>query len=347
MTDGKVRTLQPLIDSCKEAGLTYSLLEEPDFKSKQARNPQALKFDFVFLIVVLMRKFFSSKKIIQNDQKIGSLFSNLFCFRRDVKNIVTVSQSFQSILRGMYSNATIFDYQHGILSNVFDGYTKNNRISDQIILNKANVLLHGNSFKQKLLKADGGDYFSNKSHVIGAPFSKYKKVTTEFNNCILISLQFSTSHKTHQNQKLYEGTLNFLKEIELSELNLKIYLRSHPRFDDCIDIKELYAFDFVYSAPLLIEECFDVCSLHITEYSTMVFDSIINGVPTILSNFLEDFKILQKEYSFEQKDENLFRLVNKMFDKEFYFKLIQFQTKWSKTYYEPFNSGVFLKTLNK
>ena len=52
--------------------------------------------------------------------------------------------------------------------------------------------------------------------------------------------------------------------------------------------KKLYDYDFVKSANDNLSDCFELCSLHVTEYSSVIFDSIYAGIPSILTAFSSD-----------------------------------------------------------
>ncbi len=342
----KIRGLQPLIKACHHQGISYVLLEEPNNNCANIRNKNAVKVDFIFYLAVFLRKLSLTKNSAVKDNEIGMIVSKILFLKRKVKNIVTISQSFQSVLRGMHPNATLFDYQHGILSSIFDGYTQNQCVSEQILINHVKVLLHGDSYKQKLLKLKGGGYFEENSIVIGSPYGSYSHKEHSFDGNILVSLQLSTSHTKLQNQILHDGMLDLFSKIQGSYLNLNFFLRPHPRFNECIEVADLYAFDFVNPAPTALNDCFKECSLHLTEYSTMVFDSITNGIPSILSNFSNEFNVLDNEYSFPKSENDVFVMLQKVSDSKIYSELVSGQEKWAKSYCEPFDSSKFLSLLS-
>ena len=198
--------------------------------------------------------------------------------RRDVKNIITVSQSFQSVFRGMFPKAVLFDYQHGLISKNYKGYINDSTISKNILNNNSKILLFGEGFK-KILSVNGGDYFKNHSHVIGSTHKHYCKPQKSFNGNILFTLQFTKSHSKDYNNKLLNKTINFLNEIQSNKIKIKLYLKNHPRFENCLSTNILYDYEFVKNAPDKLIDCFKICTLHITEYSTVLFDSIYAGIP--------------------------------------------------------------------
>ena len=66
----------PLIDTCKKNNLRYILIEEPDYNSNSKRNKDAVYFDFIFVIILFLRKLFSTEmNVITKDHKIGRFLS--------------------------------------------------------------------------------------------------------------------------------------------------------------------------------------------------------------------------------------------------------------------------------
>jgi len=343
-----VRHLQLMVNLCIEKKLNYLLIEEPDFNSDVPRNINAIKFDFYFFIISILRKFyFKITCVYTKDRKIGKKISFMFKGKENVKNIITLSQSMQSFFSVVYPNANLFDYQHGVISNIYEGYMVNDKIASSILLNRVKLLLHGSEVKSKLTKSIGGDYFFNNSYVVGAPFTEYKKKNNCFNGNILYSLQFSSSHTLKQNQILYEKSISFFEDLKQKNLDIKIYLKHHPRFNNCINIDAFYDFSFIYNSHKDIDACFDLCSLHITEYSTMVLDGITYGVPSLFTNFCDSFNLFNQEYKFPHADLNIIDGIIKLSDDNFYIEVYKNQLELTNKLYQPFDKNIFLKTILK
>ena len=68
-----------LLLSCDSNNISYIVFEEPDFTIKSNRNSEATPFDFIYLVVILLRKLFSSEMATQlKDQKIGGFIAKVF-----------------------------------------------------------------------------------------------------------------------------------------------------------------------------------------------------------------------------------------------------------------------------
>lgn len=342
----KIEILEPLISTLEQNNFTYKLIVEPNGFKKNIYPINTIPFDFMWFLVIVLRKFYRGNDYNQIDIKIGKVLSKIFCINHKVKNIITISQSFQSVFKGMFPNAKLYDYQHGLISNKYLGYINGDSVSEHILQNQTKVLLYGNGFKKKLLKVKGGEYFIDNSHVIGSSLKQSFKSKSSFNGNILYTLQFTNSHSSRLNKVLLSKTLELFNDINEKKIKLKIYLRSHPRFNECIDLSDLYKFDFVESSPEKLKDCFDICSLHLTEYSSVLFDSISEGIPTLLTRFSDEINVYRNEYDFPTSSSSLIDELLKVKNVNHYKKLINKQVYWSKDLYEPFNENRFLALFN-
>ena len=107
----------------------------------------------------------------------------------------------------------------------------------------------------------------------------------------------------------------------------------------------LYNYDFVRHAKDNLNNCFELCSLHITEYSSVIFDSIRAGIPTVLTAFCDELDIFEKEYHFPSNKMSIIEKIKKIQNDNFYKKMINKQLKWSKNLYEPFNEKYFIEVI--
>ena len=80
-----------------------------------------------------------------------------------------------------------------------------------------------------------------------------------------------------------------------------------------------------------------------TEYSSVLFDSLRAGMPTLLTAFSTEMNIYQNEYNFPSDKLSLIENFEQIQDDSFYKKLISTQIKWSKELYEPFNEKYFIE----
>ncbi len=337
--------LHQIVQTLERQNRSYAIVEEPSLMH-EIRNKNAIPADIFWGIVIIARKFFRGHNYHLIDQQIGRFFSLLV--NHQFSNIITVTQSFQSILGSMFPNAQLFDYQHGLISPKYAGYLDGNQISQSLVSNKCKVLLYGAEFQKKLAQHKQGAYFINNSSVVGSPYVSYQAPKEKFNDSILYSLQFTGSHSKSTNHYFLEKTIDFFKQIDASNLNITMYVKEHPRFENCIDVSDLYTFKFVKKAPEHLSTCFKSCTLHLTEYSSVVFDALVHGVPTILSMFSNQLNILLDEYDFPQpSNQHLVDRLIQMTDESYFQNMSQQQINWSKELYSPFMSEQFLGILNQ
>ena len=335
--------LEPILESLKKNKLSNVVIEEPNIFIKGLRTKEAIPFDFVWILVIILRKFYKGKNYNSIDIKVGRLLSKILGIKRDIRNIITVSQSFQSIFKGMFPKAVLYDYQHGLISSKYYGYINGNSVAQHILYNQSNVLLYGQGFRSKLLSLEGGEYFKEHSFVIGSIYKDYSKPKLTFNGNILFTLQFTKSHSKEFNDLLLEKTIECFDKIKSNKLDIVLYLKEHPRFENCLATDILYEYDFVKCAPHSLNDCFELCSLHMTEYSSVLFDSLRAGMPTLLTAFSKEMNIYQNEYNFPSDKLSLIENFEQIQDDSFYKKLISTQIKWSKELYEPFNEKYFIE----
>lgn len=337
--------LSPLIESIENNGLCSIVIEEPNIDNKNKRSKDVIPFDFIWFLVIVFRKFYKGKNYNKIDVKIGKLLSNFFGIKRDVKNIITISQSFQSIFKGMFPKANLYDYQHGLISSKYYGYINGNSVAEHILKNQSNVLLYGQGFRNKLLSLDGGEYFEEHSFVIGSIYKDYTKPKVTFNGNILYTLQFTKSHSKEFNDLLLDKTIECFDKIKSNKLDIVLYLKEHPRFENCLATDILYEYDFVKYAPQNLDDCFELCSLHMTEYSSVLFDSLRAGIPTVLTAFTKEMDIYENEYNFPSDEMSIIEKFKQIQDDSFYKNMIIKQIKWSKELYEPFNEKYFIEVI--
>ena len=253
----------PLINTCKRNNLRYILIEEPDYHSNSRRNNEAVYFDFIFVIILVLRKLFSTEMdVITKDHKIGRFLSRNILLNIKFKNVITISQSMVSLFRGLNLDCNIFDVQHGIIHNNKPNYILNNSAEPNLVNNKVNLLLSGKLFQKLLIDNDHLNYFHEHTFVLGSENNDLVTMHDSFNNNVLITLQFSRDHSKEDNRVLLDTLTFFL----IKNSDVVFYLKNHPRFDNEVDLSVVLNLSNVFLAPIHLSECFKLCSLHITAY---------------------------------------------------------------------------------
>ena len=323
--------------SCDRNNISYIVFEEPDFTVNNKRNSKATPFDFIYIVIILLRKLYSSKLTAQlKDQKIGGFISRLFFRNLYFNNYITLSQSMLSVFRGINPDALLYDLQHGIIHNNKENYLVGGVAESNLVDNEANLLLSGASYKNILVSNEKLNYFQNHALVIGSNIPSKINLHESFNNNILITLQFTHDHTAEQNEMLFKELSKFVA----SSKEVKFYLKNHPRFNDEVNLSELLKLPNVMMAPNDINECFSLCSLHATAYSTSTFEAALLGIPTILILTKTEFNYFQKEFSYP-----LNNVIGEFDSILFYQEKSKIIKNWATAYYTPFNEPNFINSL--
>ena len=328
-----------LLLSCDRNNISYIVFEEPDFTIKSNRNPKAIPFDFMFILILFLRKLFNSEMtILVKDQKIGNFISKVFFRKFHFKNYITLSQSMLSIFRGINPDAILYDLQHGIIHNNKKNYLVGGLAESNLIDNDANLLLSGDSYKKILVSNERANYFQNHTLVIGSDtFSCKSSIHEGFNNNILITLQFTHDHTAVENSILLKELSEFILS---ANTRVNFYLKHHPRFNNEVNLSEILKLSNVMMAPLDINECFSLCSLHATAYSTSTFEAALLGIPTIIIPSKNEFNYFQKEFNYP-----LNHSIDDFDTISFYQEKSKIIKDWATAYYTPFNEPKFINLL--
>ena len=329
-----------LLLACDSNNISYIVFEEPDFtiKSNRNRNSKATPFDFIYLLVILLRKLFSSEMTTQlKDQKIGGFIAKVFFRQLHFKNYITLSQSMLSLFRGINSHAILYDLQHGIIHNNKKNYLINGVAESNLVANDANLLLSGESYKNLLIFNEKSDYFQKHTLVIGSDRSCESTIHEKFNKNILVTLQFTHDHTNDENKILLKELSEFISSIKV---DVNLYLKHHPRFNNEVDLSEILKISNVKMSPLDINECFTLCSLHATTYSTSTFEAALLGIPTVLIPSKNEFNYFQNEFNYP-----LNFSTNEFYSIEFYKEKSEIIKKWAIAFYTPFKENRFLNLL--
>ncbi len=336
LNNGSNQFIEPLVNSCIDNKISYIIFEEPDWQTNYPRNEKSIPFDFIYVIVLILRKIIPVKDNFQyRENKIGKILSLLLFNNFSFSNYIVLSQSMLGVFKGLNYEAKLFDLQHGILHNQKNNYLIDGKISDSILLNNVNLLLTGFAYKNILINHENGQYFKSNSFVIGSEMDICIR-HTYFNNNILVTLQLTRDH-TYKENILF---LNELYEFITSNSKYIFYLKHHPRFNDEVNLDKVLSLNNVQLINNNLNDCFSKCSIHLTAYSTTTFEAALIGIPTIFLN-----KSIGYDY-FENIFQYPFNLtLNEYENVKNYKKSSDIIQKWAKEYYNCFDKNKFIKLL--
>ena len=331
--------LKSLFSLCDRNQISYLYFEEPNYSLSYKRSSNAKPFDFIFIIVILLRKFMfnSEMSIIIKDHKIGSFLKQTFLRGISASNYITISQSFLSVFRGLDCHANIFDVQHGIIYADKLSYVNDSVPADNIIKNNAKLLLNGDMYKTILENADGTSYYYNHAFSLGYSLFPYLKKHEDVNKKVVVSLQFTSDHTEEENQKMYMLLVSFFSKHK----EFTFYLRIHPRTIDHIYHNQLTKNDNVFLSSNNLFDDFSECSFHLTFYSTTTFDAALCGIPTCFLN-LENENLFYSDFDYPLG--NNLSLLDCFHNYSIYSDKVR---KWAYLYYKNIDEKLFISVLKK
>ena len=325
---------KPYYDLCNRNNLSYIILEEPCVGSKS--NTASIPFDFIFYVVQLLRRVIPLENVIDKDNSIGIWLGKSLLRSFKFKNVVVISKSMLSFFRGLNSSAKIFDLQHGIIHSNKSDYFINSNVSVHLERNDVFLLLFGEGFRNILVEEDSTNYMKNHCFQLGFSESNNESIHDIFNNNILITLQFTHDHSKEENLSLLDSINSFVSK----NPNVNFYLKHHPRFNNEVNLSFLFSLENVNIAPVHLVECFKLCSLHATAYSTSVFEAAQYGIPSIIINPLQKFDYFKSDFRYP-----LEYSISDFKDNQIYQKSVEVVMNWKQEYYSPFNELKFLDLL--
>jgi hypothetical protein len=316
-------------------------------------NKSAIPFDFIFYIILVLRKILPLEKYAHfeaREWRIGKIIRFIFFSKVKPDIIVTMSNSMLGFFRGWSDTMPLYDYQHGIVYSWHPGYILNKEPASHVVKNKSKILLFGRGFGKLLIK--GNDYYLKNGICIGTGM-EFKKLHKQFNKRVLVSLPITSIDDFDQAQKEIMEKLEMLfsdNESFYVKNGISFSLKHHPRFDGFYNLDSIMKFSFVCVTNKTLVECLTECSLHVTYNSTTTFEASVLGIPTLfLTN--EGGDLLFKE-EFQYPDYQGHLNIQKKIE-EFnsnpllYNSTIELAQEWVKDFYEPFNEYDFLKLINE
>ena len=326
-----------LLDVCKIHNISFLYLEEPDFYSNQKRSKKAIPFDFIYYLIVFLRKFMKSEmSYIEKDKNIGGFIRKVFLKNITFDNYITISQSMLSFFNGVNSDAKRFDLQHGTIHAKKESYLYDGMVSSNLQENDVSLFLSGNAYKNILTKNEIESYFYNHIHVIGISSINNIIISSEPNKNVLVSLQFTHDHSKDENRLIADA----LEKQMMEESTFYFYLKNHPRFNTEMDLNRFLSLPNVSLFSEDLKDGFKKCSLHLTSYSTVAFEASLQGIPTcFLQSDSEKMNIFNTQYNYPFYKYSLSDLYNN-------YSVCSLDTKqWAMKFYQPFCEESFLKSL--
>ena len=363
--NGENFLFNPMIEFCKNNNLSFVVFEETYFKSysKYKINDNAVPFDFILIMQIILRKLFYLKykksssidDVYFRELKISKILRSLFFKKFHSQVYITLIWSNVTLWRHINPNACIVDYQHGVICNGHEGYIKDHHPPKVKSSNNILTLVYGNPFKKILIQNDkSGFYCEDNVITVGVNKNINTKKRIDLNTKkILFTLQITPDFTKEVNEAYVKIIENLIENNAdfLTKNNYEIIFKHHPRFNtyNCPNINTKY--DFIsFDNETSISDLLKSVSLHMTFYSTSAFDAATMAIPTIFVDMLEPFSpndIFLKQYKYPCKDLTIkdykdFRnILVSMDKKEIFSQCCDDVYLWSKEFYHDFNEVAF------
>lgn len=345
-----------MLKTCDFHGISYDLLEEPDNGTDKPRNPNAQKADLLFWTITAIRKIMSmllrKKEFYEREHYVAKLFNILtFCkYKRDV--YITVSGSMYHFFSHLNPQAKVFDMQHGVLykhhPTFFDPKTL--RLRKQFYKPNLHLLFWGEGYRDCFVRGEEC-YLDGRAHIIGYPATLASKNTEgatdkSANHDIVISLQLTHSGTNEELERMKTTLRDFLKQTSL--LPVRILLKQHPRYNNCITIDDLlHEFPNVSITSKPFEQLLETVMLHVTWFSTTAFEYAAFGIPTFFlvgEGERQNDLLFYGEYDYPlYADMTINQVIERLTNSALYKADSNIVNKWYNRFYSPFDENEFLK----
>lgn len=343
-----------MLQACEKNGIPYKLIEEPDGGTDKPRNKKAVKGDFLFWTIIVIRKvvgiLFRQSDFYTNEKRVASVLNVITLGRLRYNTYITISGSMFHLLPNLKKSSKVYDMQHGILYKghyVFFDQQHDRKLYPQFYPENLNWLFWGTGYRDGFVRGEE-TILTHKCYVVGYPMSSNSQLNPLRYKEILVSLQFTADWDMVKLGNIKQMIILMLEE--LKGKGIKVLLKHHPRYNNVIDISDIYTqFDFVEETKESIKELLPKTLLQVTFNSTTAFEFAEVGIP---SWFLSDEtyplseNLFYEEYKYPlYKDMNIAQVVERLQNPSNFQKDAKVVKDWYNKFYTTFNEQEFLKII--
>lgn len=342
----------PMLDICKERGIRYLLLEEPDASTPQPRNKDSVPADFLFWTILAVRKaarMVSGSDYIKQERVTARIINILTFGKLRVKKFVTISGSMEHLFSAINKKGEVYDLQHGIIYTTHWGYfDEGGNILETHHVRNLNFLVFGSGFYDLFFINENNNHIlKNRVSIIGDPLS-CDRIASDSGSSLLYSLQFTcgeTDANRRELTRLFDTSLT-----EISGCGDDILYKHHPRFNNAFDLSGITGkYGDIFETSEKINTLKDKIKLHITFSSTTCFEYAAYGIPTyfLYSDIIPQGKsIFYGEYKYPlYKDMTLKEVTERLKDPVKASEDAKTVKEWYDKFYSPFDKEAFYKII--
>lgn len=279
----------------------------------------------------------------------GTLARPFFARKFAADVVITQTGQFAEVFDGLLPKARIVDIQHGVIYSCHSGYfDKDARLLPiyRACVNRE-FWVYGQGYADCFFKnPENAKDLQGRVKVIGdvirAGESRVEQEVRADKKLIVIASQMTTDFS---NETLAELKKMYEEVFDACPSGKKIVFRHHPRFGNCIDLKDWkYKYrDVVFDDNREWREVFAEAVCLVTVHSTTAFDAAAHGVPTV---FLDERRVgwpnvMKGEFEYPYPNMTISELCGmSVADRN---EIANNVRKWYAQYYEPFDADRCLK----
>lgn len=342
-----------LLETCDKYGISYHLIEEPDWGTDKPRNPKAIKGDAFFVLVLVVRKVVN--KIFhgdfwQKEKKVARIVNALTFGRLIYAKYITISGSMVHLFAAMNKKGDVYDMQHGILYKQHPTFfDENEKLRPNYYGHNLHWLFWGRGYERCFCRGEE-QLFEGRTHVTGYPIMSSLKANmmASTDKVILFSLQFTHDAdlpELEREKVFFENALQ-----QLQGAGVHVLLKHHPRYNNSISIDDWFdKYDFVELTNLSMQELLPQVMLQVTLNSTTSFEYAATGVPSFFidsEGHLTRGALFYTEYNYPlYKEMTLRQVVERLQNEDNRKQDATIVKSWYREFYDDYNEDAFVKLI--
>lgn len=354
-----------LLEACDRHGISYKLIEEPDWGTDKPRNPKAIKGDVLFLMIVVLRKIIGrihiGSKYYEDEQRVVKFINVLTFGRLLCPQYVSISGSMNELFIYLNPKGNVYEMQHGVVFGGKDAfYESDGSLHPTYKESNFHLLFWGEGYRRCTVRGHEKEWKS-RTHVVGYPLNNKARILNKSQDdsdsvsadTILISMQITNdSSEKWANGfiEMVEDCLNQLNELIGQGFNFKVLLKHHPRFNNAYNIDYLFdKYPFAELTEKPLSNLLPHTMLHVTYHSTTAFECAQYGVPSFFmqsQRMLQGIELFYDEYQYPLYAGMSFGDVVKRLKKlELRKQDSVIVKKWYQEFYDEFDENAFIKLI--
>lgn len=356
--DGTNPFFDKMLEICDRNGISYDLMEEPDSGTDKPRNNKAKKADAFFWTATAIRKIISkiytNEDFYKRERKVAKILNLVTAGRFRYENYITISGSMYHLFSHLNTSANVYDMQHGVIFKHHPTFFNQStlRLRPQFFPANLHFMFWGEGYRQCFVRGEE-KIMAGKDHVVGYPAGNenHKRYCDHSDSRqIVISLQFTHDVCTEELLNMKKTLWLFLEETEC--LGVKVLLKNHPRYNNSIDIDDIFhRFKHATLTDKRLEELEASTLLHVTYFSTTAFEYAYFGVPTYFLPYggkKNEDTLYYDEYSYPlYLGMDAKKVITRLGYADNYKEDSSIVREWYKRFYSPFDEQKFLRLIDK